>query len=411
MGVFNPLSLATQLPTAHFAPGDFDGDGVADLAFSELSDADASGPPNTTGDSLSVLFGRPFVAPEGPVRMGKLDRVQQIIAGQSVEYPLSFDAVTDLAVVSQREGATTPTVLLFAGSTSRQLQSPHFLSRAPLDIIEYPALLATGQFDGEAPDDLAVIAREYGATSADGDYRLWWVSVSGEAELTSSEAHSADLPPAYLTAEALGAGATLGAVDLDGDGVDELVSFVPAVLPGPAYEARLLVARSKRGADWVWAVDDAAPVPEHFVGFRMGIGDVDDDGRRDVAVLFYEADASIALTIFWNDGSGALDPSRATTVTAPFDPADPTQPDEPIAFALLDVDDDTAQEIVLLSTSRAYLVDVDPASRALGPAQPLDSLPGGTSIAAGDIDGDGVDDVVIAGAGAVEVRRGVPVLE
>jgi hypothetical protein len=411
MGVFNPLSIATQLPTAHFSLGDFDGDGVADLAFSELSDADASAPPNTSGDSLSVLFGRPSAPPEDPVRMGKLDDVLQIVSGHSVEYPLAFDAVSDLAVVSQRGGATTPTVLLFAGSTGRQLQSPHFLSRAPLDIIEYPALLATGRFDEGAQDDLAVIAREYGASSSDGDYRLWWVDVSGEAELTSSEARSADLPGAYLTAETLGVGATLGAVDLDDDGVDELVSFVPALLPGPAYEARLLIARAKRGADWVWSVDDAAPFPEHFVAIRTQIGDVDGDGRRDVAVLFYEPDTSIALTVFWNDGSGALDPSRSTTVTAPVDPADPTRSDEPIAFALLDVDDDTALEVALISTAHAYLVEVEPATRALGPATLLDSLPGGTSIAAGDIDGDGVDDVVIASAGAVEVRRGVPVLD
>lgn len=410
-GVFNPLSLPTQRPTAHFSLGDFDGDGVSDLAFSELSDADPSAPPNTTGDSLSVLFGRTSIAPEGPVRMGKLDHVQQLVSGQSAEYPLPYDAVTDLAVVSQRDGATTPTVLLFAGSTSRQLQSPHFLSRAPLDLIEYPVLFATGRFDGDEQDDLALIAREYGAQPIDGDYRLWWISVTGEAELASNEAQSADLPPAYLTAETLGVGVTLSAVDLDDDGVDELVSFVPVVSAGPAYEARVLVARSKRGADWVWSVDDATPVPEHFVAFRTHIGDIDDDGRRDVAVLFYEGDGSIALTVFWNDGSGGLDPVRSTTVTAPLDPADPTQPDEPIAFALLDVDDDTALEVALISTSHAYLVDAEPGTRALGPATAVDSLPGGTSIAAGDIDGDGVDDVVIASAGVVEVRRGLPVLE
>ncbi len=42
---------------------------------------------------------------------------------------------------------------------------------------------------------------------------------------------------------------------------------------------------------------------------------------------------------------------------------------------------------------------------------PLVSAPGDVFLAAGDVDGDGVDDVVLGRPGSVQVFRGVPVIQ
>ena len=73
------------------------------------------------------------------------------------------------------------------------------------------------------------------------------------------------------------------------------------------------------------------------------------------------------------------------------------------------LDGDSALEIVAVTLSGVFVVDTD-STTTLRPPGLIDGLPGGTLIAAGDLTGDGVEDLVVGGFGSTYIFRGVPVL-
>jgi hypothetical protein len=72
------------------------------------------------------------------------------------------------------------------------------------------------------------------------------------------------------------------------------------------------------------------------------------------------------------------------------------------------VDADPELEAVLSSYDATYRADLDPDSRAFAAPSVLRSLPAGPVIAAGDVDGDGIADVVIGDGASLSLYRGLP---
>jgi hypothetical protein len=90
--------------------------------------------------------------------------------------------------------------------------------------------------------------------------------------------------------------------------------------------------------------------------------------------------------------------------------ADPKNPveDFPYAFAVLNADTDPSTDIVVFTKSYAYTSELDAAGAALTKPVRNVSLPGAIAAGAGDMTGDGVDDLVVSDGLSLRMFKGQP---
>jgi hypothetical protein len=193
--------------------------------------------------------------------------------------------------------------------------------------------------------------------------------------------------------------------DLDnlGDGLAEILAMTNAPAPN-RQDAVLLVVRPGRTP-----ANDEKLLP----GLRVGTSaqleavDIDGDGFRD-AVAFFGAPPDGKVVAFLNDGKGALIVPGITLTIPP--PAAGAQSDgKPVAFAGIalrgvspvDAARKQTNGLAVLTDSSLVLATLRPDKQGFD-VKSLSSLLGGravagaTGIAAGDFNGDGVDDIAIA---------------
>lgn len=427
-GAFNASFIATQRPVGWFSAGDFDGDLVLDLAFSEGGSPFGLGT-SAAPDVLAVLFGRPAGAPDPLQRLGELGRILEIGSARVV----GGDAVDDVGAIF--DDGEVANLALLSGSTNRLLQSPFglvlFRGTGPdATRIDYqPLQIAAGRFGGSANEDLAIVARDVKVPAGPGApadaYRLWLIATSGDAKLESKvedEAPAGDLDLAV---------AGVVAVDLDAaepaEAVDELVLTAGS---------KLAIARVSGGAlaiGEVVEVDDFSfrrpPEPGEPHSFRPTAGDLDGDGDADIVTFSALGD----IVILWNEGTGTIDPSVRTILKNPT-PSAYGEGEAPSdgsiaeglgegyvlsAFALVDADARPGKELLVLAYDASldeqapgaggvYVVRVDGKERRVLDATRIGDGSLARSVAAGDVDGDGIDDVAVGEFGGVYLLRGVP---
>jgi hypothetical protein len=135
------------------------------------------------------------------------------------------------------------------------------------------------------------------------------------------------------------------------------------------------------------------------------VADIDNNQKKDVAALFQDGE-EMRLVIFWNNGDGI----SASSMTVVDDFSEPGNKDSDLkAFTFVNNDRDPELEIVLLTKERPYKMQVVPGSPpSLDKLLPIDNVLGGTIIAAGDVTGDGLDDLVIGDATGGRVWESVP---
>lgn len=383
--------------------GDVDGDLVNDVVLREsTTDTSANG---GEADDLAVMFGRPLSFPEAPAIVGRLPQITEIAVApfeaSLVNENAPADGIADIAVLSKNTDQTL-LVAALAGRADRQLTSPFFLidGRNLNERALFPSRFAVGAFTAQAHSDIASVAFEFAADGKSLSSRLWIAPLSGEAAVDTNAIKATanvlspdpDLPNLDFDR------AELVAVDLDepASGTpDELVALVPPIA-GSGASGALYIGRLQSG---VWVTRKLA-----FGGdagdWKVARADMNADGAKDVVVLYGDKDKTRKMMVLWNRGSGDLDPA-GTPITMPAENV--------TAFACLNFDRDAALELAMVAPKSVYLAKMAAQTQSFPNAPPaLAGVAGGTTIAAGDIDGDGVADLAIGSGGGIHVYAGVP---
>ncbi|WP_437585563.1 hypothetical protein [Sorangium sp. So ce1000] len=417
----NELKIPTLGNVSSFVVGDFDGDLLPDLSFAESAGSSLSSAVHPT---LAVCFGRYMRSPEPPVRLGAFEGLLDVAA---VRLPEPDDAVDDVSVLFSHGGDIA--FSLIEGSSSRSLLPPLPLVRAG-DVRQAGELRAVRSIAGHFGGDRAEVASLTIAPPSPGTSRgsadLWLLPAvdSGAIAMANEGEHRTSLP-AELVPSREPAWALDGvAVDLDGDGADELVLSLPVEVADEDAAAPALggaIALVRRGASGAFGVPEAAfaPAPHALYG-GLRAGDIDGDGHVDVVGIAYRLApgtrtiTASRLAVFWNRGDGALEaPVELETSDAGLEDL----ASEVTSADFARVDDAAGRALVVLTRSAAYALDacVDGAADCLGLGQhrirsrTLDGIPGGSAIATCDVLGDGVDDLAVLSDGALRVHEGVPI--
>lgn len=307
------------------AVGDFNGDGVRDVA---LAAAFADGPDNTRHDGGEVyVFLGPFAA--GEKRDAEKGEENVIIlgaaagdqAGRSLAAgDVNGDGTSDLivgapyahrpaAVMSAGADAGAAYVLFGSPSWGRDVTAIDLVAGADLtvygakggDLLGFA--VAAARLNEDKADDLII-----GAFWADGpqDER----DMAGEVYVVyggSSRGGAIDVAAAEEDVVVYGAsagdrlGEAVGAGDIDGDGVDDLILPAPfaAGKTGVAAAGRTYVIYSPSGTPGRRSIDlaagDSGPVVYGVdegdqLGHMVATGDVDGDGRDDLLLTAVSAD-------------------------------------------------------------------------------------------------------------------------
>ncbi|MEP7120722.1 MAG: VCBS repeat-containing protein [Byssovorax sp.] len=459
-GVFNTFSLPTEGVPRNLAVGDFDGDFVADLAFDSKTsriDKDAT---SSDVHKVFVAFGNPSGAPSVAANMGEVPNLLRLVGGSISSF--GNDAATELVLLSgvQATYSVTPSgeetrdtdgadwkVGLALGNGYRQLQAPLlFFAPGSIALHGQPVASAIGLFDGDAHADLAaIVARR--ASSEDFDApppkgvaaicdfsaELWMLPALGEAAIDPPADSSKRIDIGPVNSSGVDAGflpvrrlVETVPINADGVGGDELLIALPAydgcdhLGPFKLHGELLLAHFYDKAPPTITPILTTVGANEFLL--RLRVGDLDGDGKQDIAALDATFDfakgqlAGTKIVVLRGKGDGTFEPRIDVPIVG-----------YPVDLALVNADGDSAPEIVGVADFAAldggaalFVVAWDKANskqpfKTLLPTATATTttsatgsmLEGPTSLAGGDFDGDGVDDVAVAVAGGIRLFKGV----
>ncbi|MEM9188848.1 MAG: FG-GAP and VCBS repeat-containing protein [Myxococcota bacterium] len=301
---------------------------------------------------------------------------------------LNGDGFDDLAIGAPRScsGAGTPSagnVIVHFGqaaidagffSSSDQVLVSPTTPGSDLDD-SFGAAVAAGDLDGDGVADLVVGApdRDIDASRGDDRGRVFVYQGQPEGGLMLRQVLA---PPAANNAPRARFGMSLALGDDDGDGDKEIFVGAPGEVCGAAYRFRF-----EEGFEFQGDRIDCTPGSTNF-GWRMASADLDADGRSDLVVT-----------------SGFQPQASSDTASIVYATGDRTRIGPPGFFEAVAVARRARvpARVVLGATS----VDIDVATLRSRPAviggQPFEGPDGGgfgLALAAGDLDGDGQDELV-----------------
>lgn len=436
-----------------FQVGDFDGDSASDIAF-RATHADGT-------SDINVMWGHLFSFPANPAFMGRFPNILSTTQGVVASDIGNNDALTDLGVLTETgAGTDQPSfdVSVLAGSPTRQLQSVFFLQQGQgagnPGLTAFPLAYTVGQFTrGDTHPDLAMaaaVSRDQSKGRDDHlDMKIVVAQGSGAGLLVNPPLFAPDGFDSFDAFEpgtdASGKAAavpfadwthlSLASVDFDapgGDGVDELVGIAPAIATaGSFFWAKLdgdswkVEAVTPRGAP-------AAPTENRASIAQVLAADVNGDGANDV-LLLSDTGTSSSLTAYINGRDGKF-PTKSAPISLPAYASGQTEtPFHIVAIAAIDADSDPGKEIALLtqpgstSTSQVgglFLAKSNANGDAFTVTGPIcadgsglngcannlrSQIPSGNAIAAIDVDGDGVEDLVVESGQTLHVYKGLAV--
>ena len=157
---------STWVQTANVAskltPGDFDGDGVTDVAYVEHSDL--------LGDTWSVIYGSEAYLPTSPVPMATFDVIRQLSPAHLAAPSVGADAIGDLVISAKLTSAGSDTVATSLGSPTRQMLAPFQLRDADGTQV-LPLAVAAGKFISSMPSLVVLGADD---PQGAGTLRFWF---------------------------------------------------------------------------------------------------------------------------------------------------------------------------------------------------------------------------------------------
>jgi hypothetical protein len=379
---------STWVPTAnlasHLTAGDFDGDGVTDIAYVEHSDL--------LGDTWSVIYGSEAYIPTLPVPMATFDVIRQLSPAHLAAPYIGADAIADLVISAKLAPADADTVATSLGSPTRQMLTPYQL-RDPDGTIVLPLAVTAGAFVSSLPS-LAVLGAD--DPQGAGTLRFWFFTPdkAGATDLVMGGALSASFHPSQFGGNAavnLRYGAHLATGDFDGDGADDVAMIAPY---GPDdTQSALVVADTDNGV--VTTSDPIVfPVQSTLYSF-LRVADVDGDGSDDILFKGLDDDTPSFVTVFWNDGGGRFDAGRTSQIDVTggikdFVCASGTKP----------------CTLYAVSTEQLFVIAIGRDRTAA--AHEVANVAGGWTITAGDFDGDGLQDLAIGDPTDLRVYRALP---
>lgn len=407
--------------------GDFDGDHIDDLAITQSTSVSGT-------SDLSIAYGRAFGGLEAPTRIGSVDTPRGLRAAPHGSSPTDLGVYAYAKALNAGKTYHTTSFTLLTGSGDRQ-------PIAPLLFIE--SLSCTRSTDPCQPPPRTALPGNTG--------RLWQpLSLAAGHFLKTDE--SAVLAYALgLSAKATALGAWVADADpgapggLDAPVEREVLDGTLDVLDASGFakiatatgnidgadkgglEKIVAISNAPGSADGVLVVVDPTmpnappaatvlPGLQVVPGAQLALADLDGDGLRDVVATF-GAPPDVQIYAFLNRGKGTF---AVPGIKVTFPPAAPgaTSEGAPVAFAPLNIRGAPAtggsaqpkalailtEHSVAIATLRGDKQGFDVSSLA-----PLlgNGVTNATGIAAGDFNGDGVDDIAIAD-GSVRLLLQIP---
>lgn len=407
-GVFLPsFTVTTNGTVKQLLSTDLDLDGTQDIAFIESRAASPE-------SEVAISYGRALAMPPEPERTaGRARDIRQFFPQLG-----SVAIATTTPSTNAGELSTFSLAVLFA-SGERQPFAPLLLDEGQSLHAKLPASVtrdwipravaagpvqAKGRVDFVALADGTLRAGLGGAAKRPSAFGIWAAVGSGPAafEAPREVAALTELEKA-LAAAPIDTNLIIQTrlADLDGDGVSEIV----AVTPSASGTTVLRVFHIGTGAEKQLEVPDRRVTPNG----RAEIFDADGDGKPDLVAVLADATGVLGVNVFYGDGAGGFTvPGALVPLPASANPQDVNA----LGFAFFGTGS-AASELAVITPKRLYRARrgagrgafevVDETSR-LG----LGGLSNGTDVAAGDFDGDGVEDLAVADSGAIRILRQRP---
>ena len=397
----NPFRVQTQSPVVHPQAGDFNGDGAPDLVFSQISTRATAQAPDL--ESVHVAFGDPYGIPRQLSDLGDVGKVQSIFSARIVDAFTSGSASGLSDALVRTKTAKGPEYYLFAGSTDGTLQSALSLTSQCSGVPKSPRGIPRFMTLARGAGGARVVALYRGESGGTYEYKLW---SAGLAEGGSVDICKTLVGPATVAA-ASSVDVAMEAVDLDGDGADETL-LLPKGGSGKLYLAK------EGKVDWKVDELDLGGPASGLALVNLGRTSATGQALIDVAVL-----TPAGITLLWNDGGGALDPAKATAIPITGIKYETRKGvertvTEPLGVTAVLSSANGNRALAIVTAEDTFLVELSDAKTHKF-ADPVRQSPvfggGGDAVTAGDIDGDGVDDLVIARPGGIQIWSGVPVVK
>lgn len=427
-GGFHTSFVDTSCPPHQLATGDFDGDGIGDLAFFDqtFTGSLVTGNGERPVDTLMVAYGNAFAPAGEPLASGQLANAAGLISGR-----FSPGAVADQLYATRAldEEAKTGFALV-EGYGERQLFSPYYFPFEPEPGMEGPGAPniepasivggTIGQFsvdaDGKPVFAIAAITREMGSMppgpmESAPLLRLLDARNEGSSLVGGEANESPDCTNCMLAA--------INVPECDGEGgpdelllmgKDQLIVYSVTLVAGPKEGTQVNAFKKCASFDaggHAFSFADATTKPEKYVP-RPIVVDLDHDGRMDVLARDEKGD----MVALWGR-SGGFD---ITTLSFPSrSPAISCGGKCSVARAPLTAE--SGKEQLFLAAPGGlvrYAVGADrsleelPLPDGLSAMTP-DAFTDFTAVAMPDLDGDGLSDLVIMpSSGLVVALRSLP---
>ncbi|WP_394840869.1 VCBS repeat-containing protein [Pendulispora brunnea] len=404
-----------------FVVGDFDGDSQPDAACS-ISDA--------THSELRVVYNvsSPDEArtekEDVSVPMGQFPPIERMVSGH-----LGSDGLADIAIVGKSSEADSRYLALLQGSAAKEMVSPLELDHLRGKNESFESLaVAVGRFADDGRLGIAALVESAEDRPAHG---LWRLPLAGDAQVILGGSTYEAFPKDPLRPLAWKK-ASIAALDLDPKSDVPLDELLIAVPPAESKDPKgaLVVARLVEGK---WAIESSRPLGdalESRIPWKVQAVDIDGDQAKDLAVLFEEGKEEdgrtrVKLDVYFNDQTGTL--GNPVSIAMPgydmvdcawlhADPHSAAKDKKDLVVLVRESSDPNGEAHVFVlttdATKRSFsaprALQAKESALALRPGAAVSSSRFRGSITAGDIDGDGVDDIVYSTGREATLLKGTP---